>query len=150
MKTLHQANLKEEKCKKDLGEDANTALHGNLGKEEIISQEPLLEPSELEQPSEEGMGLLQLCKSMHNQPWYSPSIYSSGQVRRQALQRPPNLSKGEDSLRPVPPTEIVITSAATASSIVSTTTIVIPTGSGDEGTVARTTVEGEERNRERG
>lgn len=51
--------------KKDLGEDTNATLHGDLGQEEVVGQKPLLEPSELEQPSEDRR-LLKIKESLHD------------------------------------------------------------------------------------
>lgn len=51
--------------RKDLGEDADATLYGDLRQEEVIGQEPFLKPPELEQPPE-NRRFLELKEPLHD------------------------------------------------------------------------------------
>lgn len=96
----------------DLSEDADAALHADLGQEQIVGQKPLLESAELHQPSEERR-LLELKIPGDHQSGDPASLSRRRQVLRQALQRPPRLLQNQQRLRPVLPSRIVRSAALT-------------------------------------
>ena len=111
---------------RDLGEHANSAFHEDLSEEEIVSQQPLLERTELHQPPQHRR-LLQLQKPRHHRAGDSPGLDRRRQVLGQILQRPPSLRQHHQSLlsvlvlrrRPL------IASAATSAAAVSIVVVVV-------------------------
>ncbi len=99
-KTTHTLSRIERGKERDLSEDSNAALKADLGEEKIISQEPLLEPTELHQPPEQRR-LLQLQKPGDHRARHTPRLDRRRQVIGQTLQRPPSLRQHHHHLLPV-------------------------------------------------
>jgi hypothetical protein len=83
-----------------LGENADAALHGDLGEEEVVGEEALLESAELQQPPEHGR-LLQFREPPHDLPGHAARLHGRGEVCGQALELPPQLCQHEQRLLPV-------------------------------------------------
>lgn len=84
----------------DLGEDADAALHGDLGEEEVVGEEALPEAAELEQPAEDGR-LLEIGEPAHDLAGEAPAVHGRGHVGRAALELLPQLRQHEQRLPPV-------------------------------------------------
>lgn len=83
-----------------LGEDANAALYGDLGEEEVVGEEALLEPTELQKPPEHRRGL-KVDESPHDLGRDAAALHGCGEVGGQALELPPELRQNKQGLPPV-------------------------------------------------
>lgn len=131
---------------KNLGENSNPTLNGHLSQEQIVRQQSLLKPSNPHQPPQDRRSL-QIHEPMDDQSRNPTVLDRQGQVRRKAVQSPPNLLQRPDRLHPIqipfPPFLFFIIPAiatATAATVTATTAssaaaaaVEISDGSNDEG-----------------
>jgi hypothetical protein len=81
----------------DLGDDADAALHGELGEEEVVGEEALPEASELQQPAEQRGGL-HVGEAAHDLARDAAALDGGGEVGGQALELPADLREHEQGL----------------------------------------------------
>jgi hypothetical protein len=111
-----------------LGEDSDAALHGDLGEEEVVGEEALLEAAELEQPAEESR-LLEVGEPLHDLPGDAAALDGRGEVGREALELPPQLRQHEQRLPPVD--RRVVVAAVSSARVVATLVVIASAADAD-------------------
>lgn len=81
----------------DLGDETDAALYAELGEEELVGEEPLPEALELEEPSEEAVGL-EFGEAAHDVGPDAAAVDGGGEIGRQAVELAAQLRQHEQRL----------------------------------------------------